>query len=217
MEFASSYGWAFFIIQGTVITLQYAVLPLILGLIIGIILAMMKQAGNPILTLTANAYISIIRGTPLLLQLYIMYFAFPGITGYKISAFAAGIIAFSCNSAAYIAEIIRAGIGAVDKGQFEAAHALHIPYYRTMLDIILPQAMRNILPSLVNEAISLVKESAIVAIIGEGDLMRRAQMVAAEQYNYLGPLLVAAVCYYMLIVILSHIGKRIERSLNAKY
>lgn len=213
----SEYDWVFYIAKGIGVTLQYTILPIILGLLLGTLLVLMKMSSSKTLNGMASSYISVIRGTPLLLQLSVVYFAIPGLTGYNISAFAAGVIAFSCNSAAYIAEIIRAGINAVDKGQFEAAYALGVPHKRMMLDIILPQAIRNILPSLVNEGIAMIKESSIIAIIGEGDLMRRAQVVSAEQYTYMAPLLVAAACYYLLVMILSQLGQKLERHLHAKY
>lgn len=211
------YYWMAFILQGVLVTLQYAILPLIFGGLLGIILAVLRLSGHCVFAKIAIAYVSIIRGTPLLLQLSIIYFAIPGMTGYNITATFAGITAFSINSAAYISEIIRAGINAVDKGQFEAAKALDIPYYLTMRDIILPQAIRNILPSLVNEAIALIKESSIIAVIGEMDIMRRAQLVSAEQYSYMKPMLFAAGCYYVLVIILTAFGSWLERRMHAKY
>ena len=118
------------------------------------------------------------------------------------------------NSAAYITEIIRAGILSINKGQFEAARALSIPYFHRMKDIILPQAVRNILPALVNEIISLLKETAIISFFGEEDIMKRADAVATAQYDYFAPLLVAALCYYVLVMILSFIAKLIEHKMK---
>ena len=123
-----------------------------------------------------------------MVQLSLFYFATPQLTGYKISAFEAILISFSLNSSAYIAEIIRAGIQAVDKGQMEAGFSLGLSRAVVMTSIILPQAIKNILPALVNEFISLLKESVIVSIIGEMDLLRRANIVAAEKvYLFLSP------------------------------
>ena len=102
-------------------------------------------------------------------------------------------------------------------GQFEAAKMLSVPHGLMMKDIILPQAIRNILPALVNEVVNMVKESSIIAIIGEADLMRRAQVVAAEQYTYFGPMIVAAICYYLLVLSLSFCAKMVENRMNAKY
>jgi ABC-type amino acid transport system permease subunit len=162
--------------------------------------------------LTAT-YTAIFRGTPLLVQLGIIFYATPQLTGYAISAFEAGILAFSLNSAAYSSEIIQAGIKAIDPGQWEAAKVLGIPLRVTWLKIITPQALRNILPSLVNEMVDLLKETALVSMIGEADLLRRAQIVAAEKFLYFEPLMVAASCYFVMVMVISHLAKKLERRL----
>lgn len=203
-----------FIPKGIFITLQYALLSVFFGLLIGTLLSLFRLSSNKLLRIFAISYLSIFRGTPLLLQLFIMYFALPKVLGIEISAFAAGIIAFSMNSGAYVSENIRAGIESVDKGQFEAAKALGMPYRLMMQHIIMPQAIRNILPSLVNEAINMVKESSIISVIGEADIMRRANIVAAEQYSYLEPLMVAAICYYILVTLLTLLAKLLEGRLK---
>jgi ABC-type amino acid transport system permease subunit len=149
-----------------------------------------------------------------LVQLSLIFFATPQLIGYPISAFEAGVIAFSLNSAAYSSEIIRAGIGAIDKGQWDAAKVLGIPYKVTLWKIILPQALRNILPALVNEMVNLLKESALVSIIGETDLLRRAQVVASEKFLYFEPLLIAALLYFLMVMIISFFAKKLEKKLN---
>ncbi len=161
----------------------------------------------------ANAYTSIFRGTPLILQLSIIYFA-PAQFGLDIPAYTAGVLAFGLNSAAYVSEIIRAGIQAVDKGQKEAAAALGVPYRSMMFKIILPQAFRNILPALFNEFINLTKESAIISVIGVMDLMRRAQIVNSQIYSYFEALLFVGLIYYLLVMVLTIIGRLIERRLQ---
>ena len=208
--------WVIFIAKGLGLTLQYSLVPLLLGIIIGIVISAFQISSIRTLNVIAKVYVSIIRGTPILLQLGIVYYGLPSLLDCNIPAFVAGTIAFSINSGAYISEIIRAGIASIDKGQFEACKTLSIPYYSMMKDIILPQAIRNILPALINEMITLVKETALIATIGEMDLMRRAQIVASEQYNYFAPLMVAGVCYYALISVLSYFAKRLEIRLNAK-
>lgn len=202
------------IIAGIGVTLQYTLISVSLGLFFGTILALLKVGPYKSITWAAQFYTSIFRGTPLLLQLTLVYFATPSLTGYKITILEAGILAFSFNSAAYVSETIRAGIRAVDKGQFEAAHALGIPYALTMRDIILPQSLRNILPSLVNEVINMLKESALISIIGGADIMYRAGRVAAEHYTYFGPLLVAGACYYTMVLLLTIAGSYLERKLR---
>lgn len=211
------YSWILYVAKGMGVTLQFSVLSVIIGLIIGSVAGMMSLCNIKILYFLARAYVSIIRGTPLLLQLVIIYHGLPFLLHFKISVFAAGIIAFSLNSGAYITEIIRSGIMSVDKGQFEAAKSLSISYKDTMISIILPQAFRNVLPALVNEVVNLIKESAIISTIGGADLIRRATIVATQQYNYFAPMMVAAACYYFLVVVLSYFAKKLERKLNEKY
>lgn len=210
LNFASSA----YIVKGIIVTLQFSTISVCLGLILGTILAILKVSKKKWLNLFAHAYTSIFRGTPLLIQLSIIYFSLPGLIGIKISVFAAGIIAFSLNSGAYVSEIIRAGINSIDKGQFEAAKALGIPPALMLKDIILPQALKNILPSLVNEFINMIKESALISLIGGMDLMRRAQIVAAETYDYFTPMLTAAATYYILVLIVTKLGQILERKLK---
>ncbi|WP_342267989.1 amino acid ABC transporter permease [Candidatus Tisiphia endosymbiont of Empis tessellata] len=209
LDFSSIY----FIMQGMVVTLKYSIVSVLLGLIIGILLAICKVGKSCVLRLFANFYTSVFRGTPLLIQLSIIYFGLPSVIGIKLGVFVAGSIAFSLNSGAYVSEIIRAGINSVDKGQIEAAKALAIPERLMMKDIILPQAIRNILPSLVNELINLIKESSIISMIGEMDLMRRAQLVSLESYTYFTPMLIAGLCYYVMVIIISKLAKIIEKRL----
>jgi len=203
----------FYIIEGSLVTLKYSIFAVFFGLIIGIILAALKVSKHAILRIFADCYTSIFRGTPLLIQLSLVYFALPVLIGIKLSIFTAGVLAFSLNSGAYVSEIIRAGINSVDKGQFEAAWSLGISRYLTMKDIILPQAIRNIFPSLVNELINLLKESALISTLGEMDLMRRAQVVQADTFNYFAPMLSAAATYYVLVLLISSFGKIIEKRL----
>ena len=204
-----------YILQGIWVTLQYTVIALIAGNLLGAILAILRY--NHIAVWAINSYISFIRGTPLLVQLTLIFFVLPNLIGLPVSVFVAGCIAFSINSSAYVTEIITSGINSVDKGQFEACKALHIPPYLMWKDIILPQAFRNILPALVNEAISIVKETALISTLGDQDIMRRAQMVAAEQYVYLQPLLTAAICYYFLTFCLERLAKQLEKGLRYDY
>ncbi|MBN9543740.1 MAG: amino acid ABC transporter permease, partial [Alphaproteobacteria bacterium] len=163
----------------------------------------------------SNLYVSILRGTPLILQLSIIYFALPMILEVKISVFTAGIVAFSINSAAYMFEHLKAGINGVDKGQIEAANAIGMTKYQTMKLIVIPQALRNIVPSLINEAINMVKESSIISVLGAQDIMRKAQLISSETYDYLTPLIIAGIYYYIIInvmnIILVIINKKVAR------
>ena len=202
-----------YIIEGIVVTLEYTLISVFLGAIIGTIIAICRTNSFPALRYFAMIYISIFRGTPFLVQLSIVYYILP-LFGIKITVFFAGIVAFSLNSAAYVAEIIRSGINSVDKGQVEAARALSIPRYYTMKDIILPQAFRNILPALVNEVVNLLKETALISVIGGMDIMRRSQIVSSETYDYFTPLFIAAICYYILVLAFSTLARFVENKMK---
>lgn len=203
-----------YILEGIGVTLQIVIFATIIGLILGILLALCKIGNIKPLKWFAEFYTSIFRGTPLVLQLMIIYYALPQIIGFNIEPIPSAIIAFGLNSAAYISEIIRAGINAVDKGQQEAAKALGVPYAKMMKDIILPQAMKNILPSLMNEFITLNKESAIVTVIGALDIMRRAYVVGGATFRYLEPLLIAGLIYYVMTLVLAFLGKMMEKRMR---
>ncbi|MBM7662535.1 polar amino acid transport system permease protein [Bacillus mesophilus] len=203
-----------YILQGIWVTLSIVALAALLGFIIGVILALFKIGRVKALHWFADAYTSIFRGTPLILQLMIIYFGLPQIIGYNIPAYVAAVAAFALNSGAYISEVIRAGIQAVDKGQREAAMALGVPYKKMMWDIVMPQAFKNILPALMNEFITLTKESAIVSVIGTADIMRRAYIVGGQKYAYFEPMLFVGLIYYLLVVVLTIIGKLVERRMR---
>lgn len=200
-----------YILKGLEVTLKIVAVSALAGFLLGTLLALCKIARIRALNIAADLYTSIFRGTPLVLQLMIIYFGVPQIIGYEIPAFLATVLAFSLNSGAYMSEVIRAGIQAVDKGQTEAKPmALGIPYGKMMRNIIFPQALKNILPALVNEFATLTKESAVVTVIGATDLMRRAYIVGGETFKYLEPLLFVGLIYYMLVIILTLVGKAIE-------
>jgi His/Glu/Gln/Arg/opine family amino acid ABC transporter permease subunit len=203
-----------FILGGIAVTLKFTALSAVIGFIFGVLLSFCKISSFKPLYWFGMAYTSVFRGTPLLVTLSLIYFATPQLTGYDISGFQAGIITFSLNSAAYISEVIRAGILAVDRGQTEAAQSLGVRYQPMMLDIILPQAIKNILPALVNESIALLKDSTLVSTIGAQDLLRRAQIVGAEKYVYFEPLLIVTVIYYAMVMILTVTSTFLEKSLR---
>lgn len=203
----------FFIAQGVLVTLKYSLAAVFFGSFLGIFLAVGSISNSYFVKSLISCYVSIFRGTPLMIQLSIIYFAIPQLFALKITASLAVIIAFSLNSAAYTSETIRSGIKSIDIGQFEAAKALSVPYFLMMKDIILPQAARRIIPALMNELANLIKETAIIAMIGEMDLMRRAQMIAMQKYDYFTPMITAACCYYLLILIISVLAKFLERRL----
>ena len=216
--------WLPYLAGGLGITLLIALVAAIAGVTIGIVVVLLYNHKST--SWLAKAYIDVFRGTPLLLQLSIIYFAFPQITerllngvfGWNvditIAALTAAFITFSLNSGAYISEIIRAGINSVDPGEIEAAKALGINKFYIFKDIILPIAFRNSLPALMNEFITLVKESSVVSIIGIKYLMRRQQIVTSQTYMYFEPLIVIGIIYYVVIKILSMIGRQVEMRLT---
>ena len=216
--------WIPYLSKGLGYTLLIALLASILGVAIGVMLTLMSRHKQ--LSKISYFYIDIFRGTPILLQLSIIYFAIPKLVdtlvndmmhldiAITLSAFSAAIITFSLNSGAYISEIIRSGINSVSKGEIEAAEALGVSKYHIYKDIILPIAFKNSFPALMNEFITLVKESSIVSIIGLQDLMRRQQIVTSQTYMYFEPLIVVGGIYYIVIKILTITGRKLEKRLQ---
>lgn len=198
-----------FVGKGIVITGELLIGGILIGMLLGAFLAILRYKG--ICTILVNRVISILRGTPLILQLSIVYFSVPSLMGIKLDIVTAGIFTFGINSSAYIAEILRAGIESLPKGQFEAAKTLKIPGYYMWKDIILPQVIKNVLPTMVNEVIAVLKETALIATIGGMDLMRSAQVLAAEQFTYFMPLCIAGAYYYGLVLLIEYAGKKIEQ------
>ncbi len=209
MEFGFLLKYYKFFISGTANTLLLSALTVIFGLLGGVILSIMKITNFKPTQKLAGAYIAFIRGTPLLVQLYIVYYGLK-----DIPMFLAGVVAMSINSSAYIAEIIRAGISAVDKGQLEATKSLGMTTAMAYKQVILPQGFKNILPALGNEFIILIKESAIVSVIGLHDLMYNVDTIRGITYKPFEPLLAAAFIYFILTAILSKGVESIERRLQ---
>lgn len=201
-------------IEGTGTTLVLAFFTVLLGTALGLVLSLMKTSKSKILKLIASIYIEFLRGTPLLVQLYIIYFGIPSLLKVDIPDMTAGIIALAMNSGAYVAEIIRAGINAVDKGQMEAARSLGMSKAMSMRYIIIPQAFKNILPALGNEFITIIKESSIVSIIGIGEIMYNTNTIRGNTFRAFEPLIIAAFIYFVLTFTLSKILSVIERRLS---
>ncbi|HDC5554044.1 TPA: ABC transporter permease subunit [Staphylococcus aureus] len=211
--FISKYGS--FFLKGIKITILISLIGVALGSILGAFVALMKLSKIKIISWIASIYIEILRGTPMLVQVFIVFFGITAALGLDISALVCGTIALVINSSAYIAEIIRAGINAVDKGQMEAARSLGLNYRQTMKSVIMPQAIKNILPALGNEFVTLIKESSIVSTIGVGEIMFNAQVVQGISFDPVTPLLVAAALYFVLTFVLTRIMNMIEGRLNA--
>lgn len=197
-------------INGLVNTLKITAFSLVGGTVLGVLLALAKVSNIKILKPFAQFYTSIFRGTPLMVQLFLVYFATPQLFNYDIPAFTAAVITYSLNSGAYVSEILRGGIESVSHGQTEAALALGVSRNATMFDIVIPQALRSVLPALVNEAIALLKDSSLVATIGMLDLMRASQTAMNATYLAFEPFLLVAIVYYVLVMFLTYIAKRLE-------
>lgn len=210
-SFWSKYGSYY--IKGTGITLGLSVLGVLFGGIFGCFLALMKLSKNKLAKGLALVYIEYVRGTPLLVQIFLVYFG-TGVLGFNLNAFAAGAIAVCLNSGAYVAEIIRAGINAVPQGQFEAARSLGLSQVKTMQKIIMPQAIKNILPALGNEFVTVIKESSVVSVIGVGDLMFQAGVVQGASFKPFLPIVIVSIIYFVLTFTLSRAVGVVERRLQ---
>lgn len=204
--------WGLFILEGLSTVLIISFISAIIGIMMGLICAFLKK--KKFIGGILSFYIDFFRGTPVFVQLYFVYFGLPALLGLSINNWVAAIVVFGLNSGAYLAEIMRAGIEGIDKGQIEAAKALGVDQKDIIKDIILPQAIRSVLPAIVNEFIALTKETSVVSMLGINDLMKRYSFVVAKTYSPFEPLLLILVTYYLLNKLLSFIGKRIERKLK---
>ncbi|CAH1854594.1 ABC transporter substrate-binding protein/permease [Convivina intestini] len=194
------YGHYF--VTGTGITLALAVVGVALGVTLGILFALMKLSSVFIFKAIGNIYVEYVRGTPLLVQAFMVFFGSQAL-GLNLSAFAAGALAMGLNSAAYVAEIIRSGITSVDGGQMEAARSLGLTHSKAMRLVILPQAVRNILPALGNEFVSVIKEGSVVSVIGVGELMYETGVVQGASFEPFIPLVIASLIYFTLTFTIS--------------
>ena len=223
MDFSFVNDYYLSYLQGAGVTVLLSFLALLFGFIVGLVACVCKISKDIILRWIANIYIEVIRDTPLLVQVMIIAFGFPMLLGVKYptmfgydDTFTGVVIALILNSGAYIAEILRSGISSVDKGQMEASRSLGLTYIQSMRYIIVPQAVKNILPALANEFISLVKESAIVAFVGVTDIMFVANSVKNSTYNGFGPYLFAALIYFVITFTLSKLVGLLEKKMTVE-
>lgn len=205
-------GQMIYFIQGAKWTLIISLASVVLGVIFGTLLTFLKRSKIKVLNIISSAYIEIVRGTPLLLQIYIVYFGLTNIV--NIGEIPAVIMALSLNSGAYVSELIRAGIEAVDKGQMEAARSLGMTESMAMRIIIMPQAIKNILPAIGNEFVAIIKESSMASTLGVAELMYGAKVVSTRSFNYTETLIMSAVFYFIMTFSLGRLIKFIERRLK---
>ena len=208
-------GYGSYFLKGTGITIVLTIIGVFFGSLLGTLLALMKRAKNKLVKAIAVVYIQYFRGTPLLVQVFMIYFG-TQILHLDVSAFASAAIALALNSGAYVSEVIRSGIEAVAKGQSEAARSLGLSQKQTMRLVVLPQAIKTILPALGNEFISLLKESAIVSVIGVGELMFQTSVVQGSSFKPFLPLVITSLIYFVLTLLLSLLLKYFEKKLHAK-
>lgn len=202
--------------QGAVTTLTLTVISISLGLVLGTVIGLMRLARIWMVGAVASAYVWFFRGTPLLIQLFLIYYAMPPLLGITLDRWQAGIIALSLNSAAYIAEIVRAGIQSIDVGQTEAAQALGLTKFQTAWFIILPQAFRRIIPPLGNEFILLLKDSSLVSVIALEELLRAGQLIVTRTFKPVEIYALIAIIYLIMTSAISVLVTFTERWLRVE-
>ena len=199
-----------FYLRGLSMTLQLAIFAVLFGTVFGIIIGLMRISKNKPMALISSSYVNFIRGIPIMVQIYIIYYGM----SLNIPDFWAAVAALTVNSSAYIGEHVRAGIQAVDKGQMEAARCVGMPYMKAMRLIVIPQAIKNILPSLCNEFILLIKNTSVVSIIGLHELTYLSNAIRANTYLAFEPLIVTAFVYFCVTYILKKLVGILERRLK---
>ena len=203
------------LLRGLAVTLSLAALAEVVGIVLGLFLALLKISRSRLLSLPAQIYIDVFRGTPLLVQITIIYFTTAAVGVRFTSLFFAGLTALALNSAAYVAEIFRAGIQSIDKGQMEAGRASGLTYAQTMRYIIVPQAFRRVIPPLTNEFVTLIKDTSLVSVIGLAELLRAARVLQSATFNGT-PLIAAALIYLAICLPLIYLTNVLERRLNRR-
>lgn len=208
-----------YLAKGALISLGIAALSLLIGLIFGILGASAKISRNRFLRLLGNVYVEVIRGTPMLLQIMILFNVFPVLvsqmtgTVFRMNYYLIGIVAMSINSGAYTTELIRSGINGIDKGQWEACETLGLSRWQTMKLVILPQAFKRIVPPIVSEFITLIKDSSLISCIGAIELMNSAKVLGNSYYDFMSAYCLAAVFYLIMTLSISYVAKKLERKL----
>ncbi len=202
------------LLQGLVLTLELAGLSLAIAMVLGVLAALMGLSKNPVLRFINSAFVAIIRCSPLLVQTFFIYFGVTGALGIRMSAFTAGVIALSLNAGGYLSEIFRGGIQAVDRGQTEAARSLGLSVRQTTWRIILPQAIRICLPSVVNQWCITIKDTSIICVIGLAELTRMGQQIIARTYRSFEVWLMVFVLYFVVIYAITVISRMVERKVS---
>ena len=201
------------LINGLTVTLPLTIISFALALVIALITALVQTAKIPVLRQLARFYVWVIRGTPVLVQLFVVFYGLPSL-GVLINPFPAAVACFAINEGAYCAETIRAALESVPAGQMEAGYCVGMTYLQTMRRIILPQAFKNVLPAMCNEFVTIIKETSILGMVGIVELMFRAQSIAKQTYIFLEPYVIAAIMYFIIVFPLSKIIAAVERRMS---
>lgn len=199
---------------GMRMTILMTAVSLIFAIVLGIVSCFLKISKYKPLNWISDIYVNIIRGTPLLVQASFLYFGLPAVTGLKLGSFQASVIILCLNAGAYLSEIFRSGISAVNKGQMEAARSLGLPYGVSMQKVVLPQAIRIVIPSVVNQFIITLKDTSILSVIGVGELMRSGNLIVARTFRSFETYGIVAVMYFIIVMILTQVSRLIERRLS---
>ncbi len=209
-------------LTGLKLTVSISVLAILIGMVIGFITCLFRISNSIILKAVSGIYVWIIRGTPMIVQAFIVYFGMPQVIqkfvpGFKIDSYSAGLITLSLNAGAYLSEVFRGGLMAIPKGQSEAARSLGLSKAKTMLKVILPQAVKISIPSMVNQFIITIKDSSILSVIGLADLVNRAKVYVGSSYQFFATYTVVALYYLIVISILMVISTYLEKRLSYEH
>ncbi|MXQ55091.1 amino acid ABC transporter permease [Shimazuella alba] len=208
-DFQLAQDSAWFVLQGLKYTILITIITMVIGLLLGLIVALMRMSSSKILRYPARAYISIIRGTPLLVQLFILYFGLP-VIGLNLTPFLAAVIGLSLNVGGYSAETFRGALLAIPKGQWEAAYSINMSYSKALRRIVMPQALRVALPSLANTLLSLVKDTSLLSMITVPEMLYQAKIIGGREFDYLTMYILVAIFYWIVCTILAWVQDRLE-------
>ncbi|MBC3899944.1 amino acid ABC transporter permease [Acetobacterium malicum] len=202
------------LLAGLALTVEITIISLILAGILGMVFGLLSVSKRKGLRAIALVYVDIVRGTPLLVQAFFIYFGIPAALGIQSDPVVSGVITLSLNAGGYLAEIVRGGIESISRGQMEAARSLGLPYGMAMRSVILPQAIRTMTPALINQCIITLKDTSLLSVIGVTELTQTGRLIIANNYQSFEVWAIVAVMYFIIIMILSKISKRIERKMS---
>lgn len=202
------------LLKGLGLTLELSLISLVIAMIIGLISCLFGLSKSKILRAISKVYVAIIRGTPLLVQAFFIYFGVTQAFGFKMTAFAAGVISMSLNAGGYLSEIFRGGIQAVDEGQMEAARSLGLSKAKAMIKVVLPQAVRICIPSVVNQCCITIKDTSIICVIGLAELTWAGKQIIARTYQSFAVWIMVGILYFIVIYILTIIARKLEKKVS---